>query len=68
MDFTYLSSKMSNMFCLVCKEYSPEVRDRRQLWDLVMVYLDGTQEILEHKNKDDLSEHKLLGMSLITLS
>ncbi|KXJ22780.1 Protein MMS22-like [Exaiptasia diaphana] len=62
MDFAYLSNKMSTMFWLVCKEFSPEkqVRDKRQLWDLVMVYLDGTQEILEHKNKHDLSEFKLI--------
>ena len=64
-DFAHLSNKMSAMFVTITKEYyETQNRDKshhRHLWDLIVMYLDSTLEIFEHKNKQDLSESKLLG-------
>lgn len=67
-DLGYLACKVADLFSTVVKEYTENItsnRDKghqRHLWDLVVLYLDGTQEVFEHKNKQDLSETKLLGM------
>ena len=33
-------------------------------WQLITLYLDSAQDVFEHKNKQDLSENKLLGQFL----
>ncbi|KAJ7385711.1 hypothetical protein OS493_013742 [Desmophyllum pertusum] len=34
---------------------------QKNCWQLISLYLDSTQDVFEHKNKQDLSESKLLG-------
>ena len=64
-DFAYLATKMSAMFATIAKEYAQtRTRDKshyRHLWGLIVVYLEGTLDIFEHQNKQDLSDSKLLG-------
>lgn len=46
------------------REYTNSSRDKthqKNCWQLITLYLDSTQDVFEHKNKQDLSESKLIG-------
>lgn len=39
---------------------------QKNCWQLITLYLDSTQDVFDHKNKQDLSESKLLGKLSVT--
>ena len=43
---------------------SRDKNHQKDTWRLITLYLDSTQDVFEHKNKQDLSESKLLGNQL----
>lgn len=46
------------------REYTNSSRDKthqKNCWQLITLYLNSTQDVFEHKNKQDLSESKLIG-------
>lgn len=52
-------------FLLPFRDYAESCsRDKshqKNCWQLITLYLDSTQDVFDHKNKQDLSESKLLG-------
>ena len=52
-------------FLLPLRDYAESCsRDKshqKNCWQLITLYLDSTQDVFDHKNKQDLSESKLLG-------
>ncbi|XP_048577943.1 protein MMS22-like isoform X1 [Nematostella vectensis] len=65
-DCAHLSTKMADSFSLIAKEfaevYSRDKVRHRHLWELITLFLDCTQEVLEHSNKKNLSESALIGV------
>ncbi|XP_066028279.1 protein MMS22-like isoform X2 [Pocillopora verrucosa] len=62
-DFGYLAERLSYSFVTVAREYTNSSRDKthqKNCWQLITLYLDSTQDVFEHKNKQDLSESKLI--------
>ena len=50
---------------LFSREYtecsSRDKSHQKNNWQLITLYLDSVQDVFEHRNKQDLSENKLLG-------
>lgn len=63
-DFGYLAERMSQYFSSVARDYtecsSRDKSHQKDTWRLITLYLDNTQDVFEHKNKQDLSEGSLL--------
>ena len=57
-------------FSLPFRDYAESCsRDKshqKNCWQLITLYLDSTQDVFDHKNKQDLSESKLLGKLSVT--
>ncbi|XP_068755501.1 protein MMS22-like [Montipora capricornis] len=64
-DFSYLAERLSQNFATVASEYTEsftgDKNHHKNNWKLITLYLDSAQDVFEHKNKQDLSENKLLG-------
>ena len=58
------------LFSLPFRDYAESCsRDKshqKNCWQLITLYLDSTQDVFEHRNKQDLSESKLLGKLSVT--
>jgi len=63
-DFGYVAERLSQNFASVARAYAESCsRDKshqKNCWQLITLYLDSTQDVFDHKNKQDLSESKLL--------
>lgn len=55
------------IFSLLFRDYaessSRDKSHQKNCWQLITLYLESAQDVFEHKNKQDLSESKLLGRS-----
>ncbi|PFX34580.1 Protein MMS22-like [Stylophora pistillata] len=66
-DFGYLAERLSHSFFTVAREYTESSQNKtrhKNCWQLITLYLDSTQDVFEHKNKQDLSESKLIADGL----
>lgn len=63
-DFGYLAERLSQNFAVVSRDYTEsstgDKNHHKHNWQLITLYLDSAQDVFEHKNKQDLSENKLL--------
>ncbi|KAL9969297.1 hypothetical protein ACROYT_G021496, partial [Oculina patagonica] len=63
-DFGYLAERLSHSFANIARDYmessSRDKSHQKNCWQLITLYLDSSQDVFEHKNKQDLSESKLL--------
>ena len=64
-QYIHFNLELTQSLLIYFREFSKlsfqEKSRQRQLWGLISLYLDSTQEVFEHKNKKNLSESKLLG-------
>ncbi|CAB3980866.1 Hypothetical predicted protein, partial [Paramuricea clavata] len=59
-----IAQKVSTNFTDICRNYKEMHKDkcqRQNLWGLISVYLESTQELLEYKCDQRLGDYKLIG-------
>ena len=60
---------MTELFRFFFRDYTDclarDKNHQKNSWQLITLYLDSTQDVFEHKNKQDLSESKLLGRTSV---
>ncbi|KAL4233050.1 Protein MMS22-like [Mactra antiquata] len=65
MDISFLADKMSSTFEHVVNDYETAgIDNKHNLWKLILIYLEGLEEVVESSKNILQSQYKLLGPAL----